>query len=412
MPYSPPYDVNAVRAWFPALKAGSAHLDGPGGTQVPQPVIEAIADALSSPLCNRGEWTAGERNAEEIVLKARAALGDLLGADPQGIVFGRSSTQLAYDFARTLARTWGPGDEVVVTRLDHECNARPWAEAAAAAGATVRWADFDPVRGELTVEHVREVLSERTRLVAVTAASNLVGTRPPVAEIARLAHEVGALVQVDAAQYTAHTAVDFAGLGADLLTCSAYKFMGPHLGVLAARPELLHALEPDKLAASPDTVPERFELGILPYGVLAGMTALVDFVAELAAPPSGTRRERIVASMAAVEAHEDALRARLESELAGLGNVTLHSRARHRVPTLLLTVDGHVPREVHRRLAARGVDTGVGTFYSVDAAHRLGLGDEGGVRVGLAPYSSAEDTDRLLEGLAELGRVPGLSRTR
>ncbi|HET6500614.1 MAG TPA: cysteine desulfurase-like protein [Amycolatopsis sp.] len=401
MTHAQQYDIAAVRAQFPALKAGSAHFDGPGGTQVPQPVIDAMTDAFSGPLCNRGDHTAGARNAEMIVGGARAALADLLGADQTGIVLGRSSTQLAYDFARTLAGTWKPGDEVIVTRLDHECNIQPWVQAARRVGATVRWADFDPATGELAPGDVAALLSDRTRLVAVTAASNLIGTRPDVGEICRLAHEVGALCYVDAAQCCAHTSVDFAALGADLLGCSAYKFLGPHLGVVAARPELLETLHPDKLLASTDTVPERFELGILPYGVLAGVQATVDFLAGLSGHRQGSRRERLVASMNAVEIYEDGLRQRIERGLAALSAVTVHSRASRRVPTLLLTFAGRDAADAHQFLAERGVDTGVGTFYSVDASRRLGLGDAGGLRIGLAPYSSVEDVDRLLEGIVD-----------
>src|SRR3954464_9443824 len=184
------YDVAAVRSAFPALRAGTAHFDGPGGTQVPEPVARAVADTLTSPIANRGRTTQAERNADDVVLAARAAMADLLGADPGGIVFGRSATALTMDLARTLAAGWGPGDEVVVTRLDHDANVRPWVLAAEASGATVRWVAFDPATGELTADDVAEVLTDRTRLVAVTGASNLIGTRPPVAEIAGLVHDV------------------------------------------------------------------------------------------------------------------------------------------------------------------------------------------------------------------------------
>ncbi len=274
-------DVDAIRAQIPALKSGSARFDAPGGTQTPQPVIDAVAEALAHPLANRGRTTEGERNADGIVTDARGALADLLGVDPRGVVFGRSATQLAYDLSRTLARTWQPGDEVVVTRLDHDSNIRPWVQAAEAAGATVRWADFDPATGELLPEHIEAVLSPRTRLVAVTAASNLIGTVPDVAAVARLAHGVGALLHVDAVHYASHAVVDLAALGADTLVCSPYKFLGPHLGVLAARPEFLETLRPDKLLPSSDAVPERFELGTLPYELLAGARAAVDFLAGL-----------------------------------------------------------------------------------------------------------------------------------
>ncbi|MFF9314142.1 cysteine desulfurase-like protein [Streptomyces sp. NPDC014748] len=397
-------DVDAIRARIPALKSGSARFDAPGGTQTPQPVIDAIAETLSRPLANRGRTTEGERNADDTVADARAALADLLGADPRGVVFGRSATQLAYDLSRTLAKDWGPGDEVVVTRLDHDSNIRPWAQVAEAVGASVRWADFDPATGELRPEHVAAVLSARTRLVAVTAASNLIGARPDLPAIAALAHEAGALLHVDAVHYASHAAVDLAALGADTLVCSPYKFLGPHLGVLAARPEFLATLRPDKLLPSSDAVPERFELGTLPYELLAGARAAVDFLAELAPGAGGTRRERLVASFAALAEHEDALRERIERGLAESGGITVYSRAARRTPTLLFTVAGLPSAEVSRHLTAHGVDAPAGTFYALEASRRLGLGDEGGVRVGLAPYSCAEDVDRLLAALEALER--------
>lgn len=395
-------DVDAIRAQIPALKSGSARFDAPGGTQTPQPVIDAITEALANPLANRGRTTEGERNSDGIVADARGALGDLLGTEPRGIVLGRSATQLAYDLSRTLAKTWGPGDEVVVTRLDHDSNIRPWVQAAEAAGAHVRWADFDPATGELLPEHIEAVLSPRTRLVAVTAASNLIGSIPDLPAVSRLAHDAGALLHVDAVHYASHAVVDPAALGADTLVCSPYKFLGPHLGVLAARPEFLETLRPDKLLPSSDAVPERFELGTLPYELLAGARAAVDFLAGLEADARGTRRERLVASFAALEAHEDALRGRIERGLAGLDGVTVHSRAARRTPTLLFTVAGLSPAEVYRGLAERGVDAPAGTFYALEAARHLGLGDEGGVRVGLAPYTSVDDVDRLLTALAAL----------
>ncbi|WP_446047889.1 cysteine desulfurase-like protein [Streptomyces olivaceus] len=395
-------DVEAIRAQIPALKSGSARFDAPGGTQTPQAVIDAIGEALANPLANRGRTTEGERNADGIVSEARAALGDLLATEPRGIVLGRSATQLAYDLSRTLAKSWGPGDEVVVTRLDHDSNIRPWVQAAEAAGASVRTADFDPATGELRPEHVEAVLSPRTRLVAVTAASNLVGAMPDLPAVARLAHGVGALVHVDAVHYASHAVVDPAALGADTLVCSPYKFLGPHLGVLAARPEFLESLRPDKLLPSSDAVPERFELGTLPYELLAGTRAAVDFLAGLDPEARGSRRDRLVASFAALEAHEDALRGRIEQGLAALDGITVYSRAARRTPTLLFTVAGLRPAEVYRHLADHGVDAPAGTFYALEASRRLGLGDEGGVRVGLAPYTDTDDVDRLLTALGTL----------
>jgi selenocysteine lyase/cysteine desulfurase len=384
------YDVAALRARIPALASGTAFFDGPGGSQTPSEVAEAITAALSAPLANRGTVNQAAQNAESIVLAARAAVADLLGADPRGVVFGRSMTQLTYDLARV--------------------------QAAARAGALVRWVDFDGGRkgsGELTAAAVTAHLTERTRLVAVTGASNLIGTRPPLAEIAALVHDQGALFSVDAVHLTAHAPIDLAAFGADLLFCSPYKFLGPHCGVLAADPALLETLHPDKLAPSSDKVPERFEYGTLPYELLAGVTAAVEVIASLApeapgpaeALPAGPgRRGRIVAAMEAVEAHEDALRFELERGLAELPGVTQHARAGSRTPTLLLTFADRSAAEVAEALAARGINAPAGSFYALEASRHLGLGDTGGLRVGLAPYTDADDVARLLEGIASAVR--------
>jgi cysteine desulfurase family protein (TIGR01976 family) len=390
------YDVAAVRAHFPALRAGTAHFDGPGGSQVPDVVAEAVAATLTSPIANRGRVTAAERAADDVVLAARAAVADLLGADPGGVVFGRSATALAYDLSRVLSAGWDPGDEVVVTRLDHDANVRPWVQAAAARGATVRWLDLDPATGELA--DPAPLLGGRTRLVAVTGASNLIGTRPDVAAISAAAHAVGALTYVDGVHLTAHAPVDVAALGADLYACSPYKFLGPHLGCLVAAPGLLTTLHPDKLLPSSDAVPERFELGTLPYELLAGTTAAVDLLAGLAGA-GGDRRARLTAAMAEVEAHEDRLRERVEEGLAALPGATLWSRARHRTPTLLVTFADRPAADAYRFLAARGVNAPAGSFYAIEASRRLGLGDDGGLRIGLAPYTDDDDVDRLLDGL-------------
>jgi cysteine desulfurase family protein (TIGR01976 family) len=394
------YDVAAVRARFPALQTGTAHFDGPGGTQVPDAVARAVAETLTSPIANRGQVTAAERLADDVVRDARQALADLLGADPRGVVLGRSATQLTFDVSRALAAGWGPGDEVVVSRLDHDANVRPWVIAAGAVGATVRWVPFDPATGELTVDDVTEVLTERTTLVAVTGASNLIGTRPPVAAIAERAHAVGALLAVDGVHLTAHAPVDVRALGADLYTCSPYKFLGPHCGVLAADPALLESLTPAKLLPSTDDVPERFELGTLPYELMAGTTAAIDFLAGLA-PAGGSRRERLLSAMAMLEEYEDGLREHLEAGLAALPRVRIRSRAASRTPTLLLTFDGRDPADAYRFLAERGVNAPAGSFYAIEASRWLGLGDTGGLRVGLAPYTDRDDADRLIDGLRE-----------
>lgn len=398
-------DVAAVRSHFPALAAGAAHFDGPGGSQTPELVARAVHDTLVSPIANRGTVTRAEQNAETIVLGARTALADLLGADPGGIVFGRSMTQLTFDLARTLAQSWTSRDEVLVSRLDHDANVRPWVSWAERAGATVRWIDFDPESTELTVQHVTDQLTGDTRLVALTGASNLLGSRPDLPAIAAEVHRAGALLHVDGVHLTAHAGIDLAALGADFFSCSPYKFFGPHCGVLAASPSLLAELRPDKLVPATDAVPERFELGTLPYELLAGTTAAVDFIAGLASGTgesggSGDRRQRVLGSMQAVDEHEDGLRRRIERELAGIDGITLWSRATNRTPTLLLTFADRSVQDGYRFLAERGVNAPAGSFYAYEPARRLGLPD-GGLRIGLAPYTDDSDVDRLLTGIAD-----------
>ncbi|WP_027935818.1 cysteine desulfurase-like protein [Amycolatopsis sp. ATCC 39116] len=393
------YDVTAVRKHFPALDEGAAHFDGPGGSQVPDVVGEAVARTLCAAIANRGSVTAAERRAEAVVAEARQAAADLLGAQPGGVVFGRSMTQLTYDFSRALAKTWQPGDEVVVTRLDHDANIRPWVQAAEARGVAVRWADFDPATGELPVEAVTGLLSDRTRLVAVTAASNLLGTRPDIPAIAAAVHETAALLYVDGVHLTPHAPVDVTALGADFYGCSPYKFLGPHLGLVAAAPELLETLHPDKLAPSTNAVPERFELGTLPYELLAGTTAAIDFLADLV-PGDGTRRQRLLRSLTELEEHEQALLDRLDAGLADIPGVTRYgSPTRRRTPTVLFSVEGVPSQVVYERLGAQGVNAPAGSFYALECSRHLGLGDTGAVRAGIAPYTTAAEVDRLLDGV-------------
>ena len=398
------YDVTGVRACFPALADGIAYFDGPGGSQVPRQVADAVAATMTSGISNRGTGTASERRAEEVVVGARAAMADLLGCDPGGVVFGRSMTQLTFDLARALAKTWEPGDEVVVTRLDHDANVRPWKRVADALGMNVRWVDFDTGTGELQLDP--SVLSDRTRLVAVTGASNLLGTRPDLAGIAAHVHEAGALLFVDGVHLTPHAPVSVRDLGADFYACSPYKFFGPHLGVLAADPALLELVHPDKLLPSTDQVPERFELGTLPYELLAGVTATVDFVADLAPGKAVERRGRVLESMQRVETYEEVLFERLLSGLDAIDGVRRYGRPARRTPTVLFSVEGRAGREVHESLAAAGVNAPASSFYAIEASRWVGLGDTGAVRAGLAPYTSEEDVDRLLAGVADAARVP------
>jgi cysteine desulfurase family protein (TIGR01976 family) len=358
---------------------------------------------MTSAVANRGDVTIAERRAESVVVEARAAMADLLAVEPQGVVFGRSATELTFLVARTLSTGWGPGDEVVVTRLDHDANVRPWVLAAEAAGATVRWVGFDPATGELAVEDVAAVVGPHTRLVAVTAASNLIGTRPDVPAIATVAHDAGALLYVDGVHATAHVLPDVPASGADFWVCSPYKFLGPHLGVLGAATSTLEPMRPAKLVPSPDAVPERFELGTLPYELLAGTTAAVDFLADLVpSDRAAPRRERLFTSYAALAEHEHGLLGWLEPRLRALPGVTVYSNARRRTPTLLFTSDRVPSSAIRSALADVQVNAPAGTFYAWETSHHLGLGAEGGVRVGLAPYTDRSDAERLVEALARI----------
>ena len=398
------YDVDRIRARIPALADGTAYFDGPGGTQTPDLVAEAIAAALTSGLSNRARNTQAERNADDITVGARLAGADLVNGDPNGIVFGRSMTEMTFQVARTLAQQWGPGDEVVVTRLDHDGNIRPWVTYAERSGATVRWAEFDPRTGTLTVDDVMSLVNENTRVVAVTGASNLIGTRPDVAAIGAALTSFDTLFYVDGVHLTAHAPIDMQAIGADFYICSPYKFLGPHIGMLAASPVLLETMHPDKLRPSTMQVPERFELGTLPYELLAGVTAAIDVLADLVPGDEGSmsRRDRLVRSMTVLEEYEDLLRDRMRAGLEAIDGVHLHGHAPLRTPTELFSVDGVVAADVYLGLAGRGVNAPAGSFYALEAAEWLGLGVQGAVRAGLAPYTNVDDVDRLVAGVAEI----------
>lgn len=395
------YDVERIRARIPALAGGVAYFDGPGGTQTPDLVAAAIASALTSPLSNRARVTGAEINADDITLAARQAGADLVNGDPRGIAFGRSMTDITFDIARTLAQGWGPGDEIVVTRLDHDGNVRPWVTYAQRSGATLRWVDFDKATGVLALEDVTKLLNENTRLVAITGASNLLGTRPDLVAIGKAVHQTPALFYVDGVHLTAHAPVDMQAIGADFYVCSPYKFLGPHIGMLAASPALLETLHPDKLRPSTESVPDRFELGTLPYELLAGITAAVDVLADLVPGDEATmsRRDRIVRSMTALEAYEDELHVYLRAGLESVPGIRLYCHAPHRTPTELFSIDGVDSGQVYVTLSALGVNAPASSFYAIEAADWIGLGDPGAVRVGLAPYTSHDDVDRLIAGL-------------
>jgi len=403
------FDVNRVRAAYPALADGFAYLDGAAGTQVPATVIEAIADAYRSGIGNVGGTFPASGRSGAIVAECRQALADLTGGSPDGVVLGPNMTTLTYRLAEALSRRWEPGDEIVVSRLDHDANIRPWVQAAARRGATVRWAEVDLATTELPAAQYGELVSERTRLVAVTAASNVVGTRPDLAAIAAAAHAVGALVYVDGVHATPHIPVDVAAFGADFYATSAYKWSGPHIGTVVADPDLLDSLHPDKLAPAPAGVPGRFERGTAAFADLAGVAAAVEHLASLdsgaATSPGagGSRRQRLLASMAAVEEYERSLFARLLDGLDAMEHVTQYGRAARRAPTAFFTVAGQTPRQVAEHLATRQVNVWNGDNYAWELAGALGLRDSGGaVRAGLVHYNDQADVDRLLAAVAEL----------
>jgi cysteine desulfurase family protein (TIGR01976 family) len=394
-------NIDEVRAAYPALAEGYAHLDGAAGTQVAAPVIQAIAGTLRRAVSNRGVAFEPARRSGEIVAAARAAVADLAGGDPDGVVFGASATALTYLVARTLGRSWRPGDEVVVSRLDHDANVRPWVQVAEAAGATVRWAEFDPATGALPAGAYADLIGPRTRVVAVTAASNAIGTIPPVRAIADLAHAAGALVYVDGVHATAHLPVDVAALGADFYVTSAYKWSGPHLAAAVADPATWEPLRPAKLLPSPDGVPDRFEFGTQSFELLAGITAAVDHLAALESDPSSGRRDRLVASMTAAAAYEKGLLDRLLKGLAAIPSVTVQPAPDERCPTVSFRVDGQTPAETARKLGDQRICVYSGDYYAYAYFTALGLRESGGaVRASIYHYNTAAEVDRLLEALA------------
>ncbi|HET6751892.1 MAG TPA: cysteine desulfurase-like protein [Actinomycetes bacterium] len=398
------FAVGRVRALYPALADGYAYLDGAAGTQVPQAVVDAIADAYRQGIGNVGGAFPASQRSGGIVAECRRAVADLVGGDPDGVVLGPSTTTLTYRLAAALAAGWGEGDEVVVSRLDHDANVRPWLQVAARRGVRVRWAELDVATGELPAGQYEALLSPRTRLVAVTAASNVLGTRPEVATIAAMAHAAGALTYVDGVHAAAHGPVDAAALGADFFATSAYKWCGPHVAAVVADAALLERLRPDKLAPTPDQVPERFEQGTPPFADHAGVVAAVEHLAALDPAATGTRRERLLASMTAAEAHEQELFAALSGGLETIGHVTTYGKAASRTATAYFNLAGRTPRAVAAHLAARKVNVWNGHNYAWEPTGALGIRDTGSaVRAGLVHYNDRAEVDRLLEGVAELG---------
>jgi cysteine desulfurase family protein (TIGR01976 family) len=411
-------DLSSLRERFPALaREGEdgrpmVFADAPGGSQVPAAVIDAIVEYLRTSNSNTHGLFDTSRETDELIAAARRAGADVTGADPDEIVLGPNATTLLMGLSRSFGRTLGPGDEVIVTVLDHDANVRPWVLAAEDAGATVRWVDIHADDVTLDLASFERALSDRTRLVAFTLASNAVGTIPMAAELTRRAKEVGAVVAVDGVHLAQHRSLDLRALGADVLACSPYKFFGPHVGLLAVRRDLLAGWRPYKLRAAPDDVPARWETGTQNHEGLAGLVAAVDYLAsvgrEFGVPLDGTRRGEVVAAYDAIQSHERELSLRFLEGLARMPRVRLWgigdpARVGERTPTFAIRIGEQHPAETAEKLGRRGVLVWDGHYYAITVMERLGLLESGGaVRVGFCHYHSTDDVDRVLGELEVL----------
>lgn len=402
--------LESIRARFPALQrqhAGQpvAYFDGPGGTQVPREVADAMRDYLFHHNANT-HWnypTSAETDAA--LAGAREAFADFFNATPSEVAFGNNMTTLTFHVSRALGRGWGPGDEIVVTELDHQANVSPWRALEKERGVTIRSAPVDVDTGELNWEAFAEAITPRTRLVAIGAASNALGTISPVREAARLAHAQGALCYVDAVHFAAHRSIDVKELDCDFLACSPYKFYGPHTGVLYAKAGVMAALDVAKVAPATNEIPERMETGTQNHEGIVGAGAAVEFLASLG---QGTpRRERLVNAMDALHARGDELVARLWDGLSAIKGVRCYGPppGRPRTPTISFTVAGFPSAQVAKALVNEGIFASNGNFYATGVLKSLGIGTEGLVRAGCACYTSEEEVDRLIEGVRGVAAV-------
>ena len=402
-------DLAAVRAQFPALQrryAGHlvAYFDGPGGTQVPRSVAEAMVDYLYHHNANTHWAYPTSEETDAAIAAARKTFADFLGAQSDEIAFGANMTTLVFHLARALGRGWGPNDEVIITELDHHANVAPWQALARERGITLRTVPFDTATGELDLRALESALSPRVRLVAIGAASNALGTVNDIATASRLAHAAGAVCFVDAVHYAAHGRIDVCQIGCDFLACSAYKFYGPHIGVLFGRRDRIAALDVPKLIPASDATPERLETGTLNHEGIVGAAAAVDFIASLG---QGTQRvARLDDALHRLHHHGQLLVERMWEGMRGIPGVRLYGPlpSRPRTPTTAFTVAGHSSEQVARQLAALGLFVSHGDFYATTAVERLGCGLEGVVRAGCACYTSPDEVDRLIAAVAGLAR--------
>ena len=405
------FPIDDVRAKFPALSLKDKgqmriYLDNPAGTQVPKAVAYAVARCLIETNANLGGYFATTLAAQEVVDEAHRAMADFLGAaTPEEIIIGANMTTLTYHMSRTIGRDWGPGDEIVVTRMDHEGNISPWLQLAEDKGVTVRFVSFDEGSWQVEPEALKAVLTDRTRLVALNYASNLTGSINDVKVLVALAKAAGALTFIDAVQFAPHGAVDVRDIGCDFLACSAYKFFGPHMGVLWGRRDVIDRLEPYKCRCSSNALPERFETGTPQIELLAGLSATVGYFEKLGAAAGGSRPDKIAAAFDKSIQYEKPLAFRLIDGLQSIAGLRIHGitdpqRAVHRVPTVSFTIDGIAPGSIAQELADQNIFIWSGHNYAWEIVHQLGIpADQGVVRIGIAHYNSAHEIDVTLEAV-------------
>ncbi|MER8479647.1 cysteine desulfurase-like protein [Mesorhizobium sp. M1163] len=407
------FRIDAVRAKFPALSLTDKgrrriYLDNPAGTQVPQAVADAVSRCLLTTNANLGGFFETTIAAQDIVDEAHLAMADFLGAaSPREIIIGANMTTLTYHMSRTLGRTMKPGDEIILTRMDHEGNISPWLQLAEDLGLVVRWLPFDQQSWQIEEAALAALLSERTRLIALNYASNLTGSINRVKALTRTARQAGALVYVDAVQFAPHGLIDVQNLGCDFLICSAYKFFGPHMGILWGRLDVVDALKPYKCRCSSNALPERFELGTPQIELMAGLSAAVDYLAELgaAAGDQASRRQKITKAFELSIAYENPLAQRLIDGLSDIAGLTIHGitdpkRINERVPTVSFTVQGIVPEAIVRQMNAENIFLWSGHNYAWEIVHQLGIpADQGVVRIGIAHYNTSAEIDETLESV-------------
>ena len=402
------FDVRAVREQFPALQRTHrgrevAYFDGPGGSQVARSAIDAVSSYMNRGGANLHGAFPTSLETEEILRETRRAMADFLGAGPEEISFGANMTTITLAVSHALARSWNKDSEIVVTELDHRANVDPWLLAAREKGAKVRWVKVDPETLTLDAEDLDQNINERTRLVAVGLASNAVGTVNDVAAVAEKAHSVGAVVTVDAVHAAPHIPLDRDAIGADVITCSAYKFFGPHVGVTAIQRDLFEKLNVYRLDPAPEHIPDKLETGTQNHEGIAGVKGALDFVASLG--EGSSQQEKLVRSMRTIEEYEADLAAKFRAGLQGLPRVKLYAAPDgvRKTPTIAFRVEGYTTEEVCARVLERGFFIAAGDFYASTLAEKLSIKDSGGfVRAGLAPYNSEKEIEGFVEALEEL----------